>query len=574
MTEGSNERPGPSAVGTLGSRPLVHLLVYARNRRLSGSIELHAPDGRSGSLDLWRGYIYAARTSPAVSYFGALAYELGLIDTATLDATLLEIAKTKRLHGEVLVARGALTAQQRDTVLGEQTCRKLHHLFGLPPESSFAFYEGVPSTEEPAFTLDPIKPAWRGLRDKPPEESVREVIARFGTTTLRLANEGPIARAGFDADETALCEALTWKPMNLAQLRAASTLPAKHVDLLVYLLVITKCAEPTTTSAPSMPAAPAIPTAPASQPRIASTRPSNPVFPTAAPSGPISMSFRVPTSPAAFRPGGRTTPGEMAGRGSSSRIAAAQPALMLGPADLGAIGIAHRASVIASEDAFAVLGLERDASVEAARAAYFRLSKLWHPDRLPSDLAPFRVEVERIFERMSAAHQTLTDPEQRRELLAGKTSGAKSSAPKSDRPRRDVIREIDQALAKREFEFVEAAARQLASENADDAEAQALVAWAMTHAGEGSEETLRNAAPLLDRAVKADRDCERSHYYRGIVQKRLGNSSGAFRDFARVVQLNPKHVDAQRELRIFEMRARKGSGEHALDALISKVKKK
>ena len=40
------------------------------------------------------------------------------------------------------------------------------------------------------------------------------------------------------------------------------------------------------------------------------------------------------------------------------------------------------------------------------------------------------------------------------------------------------------------------------------------------------------------------------------------------------MHLNPKHVDAQREVRIFEMRARKGSGEHALDALISKVKKK
>lgn len=62
---------------------------------------------------------------------------------------------------------------------------------------------------------------------------------------------------------------------------------------------------------------------------------------------------------------------------------------------------------------------------------------------------------------------------------------------------------------------------------------------------------------------------------RGMIHKRLGNSAGAFRDFSRAVQLEPKHLDAQREIRIFEMRARKGSGEHALDALIaSKAKKK
>ncbi|NVL83864.1 hypothetical protein, partial [Escherichia coli] len=85
----------------LATRPLVHLLVYARNRRLSGLLELHAPDGRSGTMSLWRGRIHDTRTVPPNTYFGAVAYELGHIDTATLDSTLLEIAKTKRLHGEV-----------------------------------------------------------------------------------------------------------------------------------------------------------------------------------------------------------------------------------------------------------------------------------------------------------------------------------------------------------------------------------------------------------------------------------------------------------------------------------------
>ena len=59
-----------------------------------------------------------------------------------------------------------------------------------------------------------------------------------------------------------------------------------------------------------------------------------------------------------------------------------------------------------------------------------------------------------------------------------------------------------------------------------------------------------------------------------MIYKRLQNNVAAFRDISRAAQLDPRHLDAHREVRIFEMRARKGSGEHALDALIAKTKKK
>jgi curved DNA-binding protein CbpA len=593
MAEVSDERAAPSAIGTLASRPLVHLLVYARNRNLTGTLELHDAGGRGGTITLWRGRIHDARTQPAIAYFGAVAYELGHIDTPTLDATLLEISKSKRLHGEVLVERGSITRQVRDQILGEQMCRKVHYLFSLPPEASFAFYEAKPTAKEPAFTLDPIKPTWLGLRAYPLVESVREVITRFEKAPLRMSNEGPASRAGLDADELALCDALTWKPMTLAELRATATIPEARVDLLVYLLVITKCAEPAPATAAAPASSPALPADAAktesqgsmpavrpSQPSIAAVRASQPSMPAIRASEPsmsavtaarasaesgevrVSMSFRVPSAPAMKTSGG-----------SSPRIAA-QMAPVFSPADLGAVGIAHRAATIPNEDPFTALGIPEGSSVEAARAAYFRLAKLWHPDRLPGDLAPFRLEVEKVYEHMTRAHRTLTDADARRDYLDAGGTGTRGSAPAGSRPRHDMIREIDQAFAKREFHAAEATSRQLASADPDDSEAQALVAWATTLAGEASEESLRAAMPMLDKAVNRDRHCERAHYYRGMVHKRLGSNAAAFRDFTRVVSLNPKHVEAQREIRIYEMRARKGSGEHPLDALISKVKKK
>jgi tetratricopeptide (TPR) repeat protein len=146
----------------------------------------------------------------------------------------------------------------------------------------------------------------------------------------------------------------------------------------------------------------------------------------------------------------------------------------------------------------------------------------------------------------------------------------RASAPPPPRERKDVMRDIDSALAKREFAFAEQEAKRLAESDADDGEAQAIAAWAAAQAGDASEDTLRASIAKLDRAAAADRLCERTYYYRGMIAKRLGNVPNAMRDFARAVQLNPKHVDAQRELRVIEMRARK-SGELKLGDVLSKL---
>jgi hypothetical protein len=537
----------------------VHLLVYARNKRLTGRLELRGTDGQEGWLDLWRGRIRGSGMTPAVAYFGPLAYELGLIDTETLNETLLEISKTKSLHGEVLVARGSLTTKQRDAILDEQVARRMNQLFALPPEATFAFYNEAPAAEEPAFLVDPIGPAWRGLREHPPAD-VAEVLARYAQSNLRMANEGPIARAGFDADEAALCTALGSKPMTLAQMRVTSSVPKARVDLLAYLLIITKCLEPVSvpTSSPALRAVTALVPNPSGAPGSQPAMPA--AMPRAVVTGPDalpSMSFRVQPMPAA--------------KGSYPNVAA-RAAVLFGPADIGAVGIASRAAGIAGEDPFTTLGLAEGDSVDAARAAYLRLCRLWHPDKLPATLAPFRSEVETIFARMTEAHVTLTDADARRKYLAARAAGASPEGAAEDAPktREEALREILRLLGQRNFSAAEAASRRLSSVNAEDAEAHALVAWCSTSGAEASPEELRVAMPLLDRAVNLDRQCERASYYRGVFHQRLANPTAAFRDFARVVALDPKHVDAQRELRILEMRARKGSGEHALGALLAK----
>jgi len=513
---------------------------------LSGLLELHADDGRGGTIALAGGRITGVRLSPPDAYFGVIAYELGRIDAETLNATLLEIAGTRRHHGELLVERGALTPAARDEILVEQVCRKVHRLFELPDDAGFAFYDDPADATSPAFSVDPLGPVWRGLREQISPPGLAEVLARCAAAPLRLVDARLAGEPGFAGDERALLRALAERPTTLAAAKAASNLPAPRVDLLAYLLMIAKAAEPAS-------AEPAITKPPVTKPPVAESAITKPP-----PGDPrASMSFRVsmiPSHPPLPPP--RTS--------SSAGLGAATA---LGPNDLGAAGIARRARGIDHEGTFEALGLPEGASAEAARAAFFRLSRLWHPDKLAPELAPFRDEVARIFAHLQRAHQTLTDPDARRAWLAA------HAATTPARERKDVLRDIDRALAQHDLERARGESQGLLDADADDAEAMALIAWLRASAGEGDEDALRAALPLLDKAVNTDRTCERASYYRGVVHRRLGNVPAAFRDFTRVVQLDPHHVDAQRELRLIEMRARKGSGEHALDAVRKALKK-
>jgi hypothetical protein len=136
MAQGSDTRPAPSATGTFETTPLAHVLVYARNKRLTGVLELRADDEREGTIGFHRGAIVHARTYPPSTYFGGVAYELGLIDAETLAETLHELAMSRLRHGEILVERGVITRDQRDGALAEQMCRKVHQLFALREESA------------------------------------------------------------------------------------------------------------------------------------------------------------------------------------------------------------------------------------------------------------------------------------------------------------------------------------------------------------------------------------------------------------------------------------------------------
>jgi Tfp pilus assembly protein PilF len=64
---------------------------------------------------------------------------------------------------------------------------------------------------------------------------------------------------------------------------------------------------------------------------------------------------------------------------------------------------------------------------------------------------------------------------------------------------------------------------------------------------------------MLDRALRTDETLVQAYYWRGLLHKRIDSHSAAMANFRKVVELNPKHMDAVRELRVYEMRIRRNS---------------
>jgi len=483
----SGARPSRTLSGELRGRPLAVLLAGASERGTSGTFAF-THGTRRDSLTMRLGKIAVVRTSEPVAYLGGVLYDLGAIDMATLDATLHEVSAAKRLHGDALVACGALTRERVEEGLVEQTLRKLEHLFSLPEDAKWTFREDV---DELAGARDEDRPLvetwpalWRALRNTPPTAHVGFILSKI-EGAVQLKDLGAIARFGLAPDERALCERLHARPSTLAALESSTPRPGapasgRKVDVLVYLLALGRCLT------------------------------------------------RVETPP-------------------------------IGPAELGIEGVRERARRVSDEAPHTTLGIARGASVEAARAAYFRLARLWHPDRLPPAMAEVREECRHVFTRIGEAHRLLVDTVTHVDVdaMLGRPAGVAANDSTRPPPFVASLRDADAALARGDIEAAKAIARNLTSAGSSGPGARAILAWCAIGGGAPSTgpHALDAALAALDRVLTGDPDCVRALYYRAQVHKRLGNDLAALRDHRRVARLEPGHRNAQHEVEVSPIKA-------------------
>ncbi|MEP7049413.1 MAG: DnaJ domain-containing protein [Pseudomonadota bacterium] len=529
----------PTAQGSLEATPLGHLLVYCLDRALTGTLVLEETTGKRHAIYFEGGGPAKAKVQDPILSLGRVLVEQKLISEQVYDRTLALATERGVLHGQVLLQEGAIDERALREGLREQLSRQVLWMFSLPPSTLFGYYDRRNFLERwggEGVRAKPLALIWRGVREYAHAGHLAEVLERFGEQTILLHVDAPIRRFRFDKREQAIIDVLRAKPQPLQELLGRGLADEAYVRRLVYAMIITRQLETGIAGVEPI----GVDEAPSSS-RM-------PVASVHSPPRPASgVARRSPSSGDAVAPSSQPP--------SPSALSPAPPAPLDSP-ELAAFKAEIREKAErGGADYYELLGVAPDAVPSVIQASFFQLAKKWHPDRLGPDLADVRELATKVFARMSEAHQILSDPTRRKEYDELRKDGAGGAEEQEQ-----VQRVIRAATAFQKAEVLmrrnNAAAalheaRKALELDPSQADYIALLAWI--------EATQLNAnlVDILARIEKAQRlepNNTRIRWYRGSLLKRMGKSGKAIGDFRFIVENDPRHVDAQREIRLYDMR--------------------
>lgn len=657
--------PAPTAQGSFAKTPLPHLLVYALERGLSGTFELVVNGASAATMVVVQGFPAKLRTTEGVFYLGEVMVELGMISPEHLAASLQRLQESPRLQGQLLKEMGIVDDERIDAAVRAQLKRKLEHLFTLPVETTYAYYDAIDLLQRyggPPTPIDPLPVLWRGVKQSPSWEHVDATLRRVGAMAVRLtsAAHAQLARLELTRPEMQAVEMIAQRPARVVDIASSKLVGPSIAQQLVYFLVITKQVDLVDAGSVRPPAAPPTPNpnqtgrfAPAGAPQsgqafarvqlqartvaraplvveemaaspadderasipgtdapgavaqmgapspIGSPPPAAPIAPPARAPGEglgdigslitatIASSLPPPPPPGMVAqplmpqpmPGAPGTPSGLGGVGTmpvaqapipppppSSRGVSAAPPPPSQPRQLTAeqnalkTKILERAEQITAQNFFQMLGVEKDAAPEACQKAFFALAKVWHPDRLPPALADVKDACSKVFTHITEAHATLTDPKRRQDYMTLMKDGG---ATPDDQAKIQTILEAATEFQKAEilmkrnptdaqvFDLVKRAV----SLDPDQVDYMALYTWLEAQLPQWqSKEKTQEKIAILDKCLQKNPNCERAYFYRAMLHKRNEDNKKAIQDFKKVADMNPRNLDAAREVRLYNMR--------------------
>lgn len=211
-------------------------------------------------------------------------------------------------------------------------------------------------------------------------------------------------------------------------------------------------------------------------------------------------------------------------------------------------------------DDWTVLGLKPGATAEQVKLAYFEASRIFHPDRYYGKaLGSFRSRLERIFQRLSEAHETLTSALRGATPTHAPTGRATTRAapataavdPRAAERRARLAKHPYLASKARASGLVEEAQRHLRT--SPDRALQLLEkAKAM-----GGSAAAQQRAPQLEVQARQQLAARRAEdeMKAAAAAASGGDAPTAARTYARASELDPTRADAAYEAAVWGMRA-------------------
>jgi len=213
------------------------------------------------------------------------------------------------------------------------------------------------------------------------------------------------------------------------------------------------------------------------------------------------------------------------------------------------------AAQLKDQNHFERLGLGADTPGPAVKLAYFKLAKLYHPDTLPPGAPP---ELEKlkadIFGYIGDAYRTLSDDKSRAAYIEELKSGGSQQESQVDveaiLKSEELFRKSGHYIKARKFADAVKLLDEAIQLNPEEPEFFAWRGYARFFTFEDKKTGYTEAYRDLQHCLKKNEKVASAHYFLGVIAKLCGDTSGALKHFQRTVEIQPNHIDAQREIRM------------------------
>lgn len=220
--------------------------------------------------------------------------------------------------------------------------------------------------------------------------------------------------------------------------------------------------------------------------------------------------------------------------------------------------LAGKVAAMRRQDYFEILGIARTAGREDIKRAYFGLAKEYHPDKhFGSASAEVRQLASQIYDLISTAHDTLTDPEERARYEAELAQGVK-------REMGDEVGKIlaaegrfqkgEELMRQRQYSAARKLFEEAISLYGQEGEFHAWLGWSMFQCAPEDVRNVDGALQALDRAMGLNPRLDKGYLFTGLIYKATGRPDKAERQFEKAIQCNPDCTEALRELRLLGRR--------------------
>jgi tetratricopeptide (TPR) repeat protein len=586
------------ASGHVTDRPFARTVYTVAARHFTGDLVLEE-SGRRSKLSWEDGQVVAAESASPADSAGRVALSAGLV-TSTHVARSLELMARDPARDpvDILTELARLSAEQVVRLKRRLVAQRASRVFALPA-ATFVLDNARSLRADPDVpAIDARWLIYFGLRTHYTVERLEAELAAVAERPLTLAADATsvLPSFGFADSERLLLERLRQRAWTVRQLSEASPeVEARLVRAIVYALIACDCLEegelvaspkPITAPPPAPITAPPLRPITAPPPRPTTTPPPRaittpPPRPATSTANPLAqgtarhIDFR---SPAAAAGTGTTTP--------DSALMLRRAKFTTVPPSASGTAASETRRLIEDKlrtlddggDHFAMLGIDKKARLEEIRTAYFSLAKRLHPDRLRAvGLDDASGDAQRLFARINLAFGVLSDPLRRADYARMLTAGGEEAVKKAQVDADVIAARVlkaeetfhrgEMALRRSQFDAARGLFEEAVELNPDEAEYQALLAWATWLCAPDKIQVSAAVQKRLGDAVALSPMCVPAHFYRGQVAKHIGRTQAAIEAFKQVLELQPEHSEAKLELRVLLGRERKEDSKRYLEKL-------